>query len=169
MLGPQGPSKIILPAFLSSCMHLLALLRALACAVGVAAPDPRTTPSVRTQTRSGGAIQVTSVNLLSVKGGVLVSGRVEPAFGYYYPFVGGNSHLDVDVLDPQDRLVRRVTTTYSPWPIPITHHSVPGRATYAVRVPVVLAAGDTVRVSHCHARMEDCPTGQRAVPPSGKS
>lgn len=150
-------------------MKLPAPLLSLACLVGLVVPAAAdASPRVHTEARSTGAVEVTSVHLRLVRGGVVVSGRVERAFGYGYPGPDAESHLDVNVLNPRGRFVGRTATTYLPRPIPVTYRGVPGRSTYAVRLPVTPVAGDTVRVSHHQARLEDCPANPATGLPAGK-
>lgn len=124
------------------------------CALMTAALPARAGPPrphvLGTETISKGPVEILSVSVRPVRGGLLVSGWVERRFGYNYP-EDSSLHIHVQVLDRHGRVLDEAETNYLPKPIPPPAHSFPRKAMYVVRLIDISAAATRIRVV-CHGR-----------------
>ncbi len=82
-----------------------------------------------------------------------VSGTVRPGFDYSKTT---HAHIDVKVIGADNRLIAALATDYFPRPIPRDYRGQPSRGSFSARLPLVPAAGSTIRVAFHQTRRADC-------------
>ena len=108
---------------------------------------------------SGGGGQVASAHLGAYGTNVFISGLVRrQSLGDPPPW----SHVDVIVLDSQQRVVETTSTTYLPRDIPHGQRSGFPQSHYAARLAALPAAGSTVKVVFHSAHRSECEFARRS-------